>query len=104
MSKLPAMPMWWSDFFDKTDHLSNEEQRAYAKLLAKTWVRNAQPFPDNPQDIARVLNMTVKKWLKFRPRLISFFDLSGGTWRQTRLENEFRLVSERASISRRNGA
>jgi len=47
------MPMWWGDFFNKTDHLSNAEQWAYAKLLAKTWLRNCTPFPDNNKDLAR---------------------------------------------------
>ena len=104
MSQLPAMPMWWSDFFTKTDHLTNEEQWAYAKLLAKTWLRNARPFPDNNADLARLLGMTVKRWLKIRPRIEPFFDISAGTWRQKRLENEFALVTERAENSRRNGS
>ena len=103
MSQLPAMPMWWSDFFTKTDHLTNEEQWAYAKLLAKTWLRNCKPFPDNDKDLARLLDMTEKRWLKIRPRIAPFFDLSEGTWRQERLENEFAFVAERAENSRRNG-
>ncbi len=104
MSQLPSMPMWWADFFSKTDHLSNEEQWAYAKLLAKTWLRNGRPFPDEPRDLARLLNMGVKRWLKIRDRLAPFFDLSRGTWRQQRLENEFLEVTRRREISRSNGS
>lgn len=103
MSQLPAMPVWWGDFFNKTDHLSNAEQWAYAKLLAKTWIRNCRPFPDSAPDLARVLGLTVKKWLAMRPRIAPFFDLSEGTWRQLRLEEEFAFVAERAENSRRNG-
>lgn len=103
MSQLPAMPMWWADFFSKTDHLSNEEQWAYAKLLAKTWLRNGQPFPDEPHDLARLLNMGVKRWLKMRERIAPFFDLSDGTWRQPRLENEFLRVAQRNELSRSHG-
>lgn len=104
MSQFPSMPMWWSDFFNKTDHLSNEEQWAYAKLMAKTWIRNCKPFPDNAKDIARLLDMGEKRWLKIRPRIAPFFDLSDGTWRQLHLENVFLGVTQRAQTSRSNGA
>ena len=95
--------MFCSDFFSKTDHLTNEEQWAYAKLLMKTWVRNCRPFPDSDADLARVLGMTVKRWRKVRPRVEIFFDLSGGTWRQPRLEEVFRFVADRGKTSRSNG-
>lgn len=103
MSQLPAMPVWWADFFSKTDHLTNAEQWAYAKLLAKSWLRNCRWFPDEPNDIARLLNMTLERWLKIRPRLAPFFDLSGGTWRQEHLETVWGNVQERVAISQRNG-
>jgi len=98
------MPVLWADFFSTTDHLSNDEQWAYAKLLAKTWLRNCRPFPDEPRDLARLLNLTVKRWLKIRPRIVGFFDLSEGTWRQENLEKQFAFVSQRAAISRSNGS
>jgi uncharacterized protein YdaU (DUF1376 family) len=103
MSQLPSMPMWWADFFSKTDHLSNDEQWAYAKLLAKTWLRNCQPFPDNARNLARLLDLTTEKWIKIRSRILPFFDLSGGTWRQLRLEKEWEFVQCRSAISQRNG-
>jgi uncharacterized protein YdaU (DUF1376 family) len=95
MSLLPAMPVWVADFFSKTDHLSNEEQWAYLKLMLKTWVRNCRPIPDNDVDIARLLNIGLKRWRRIRPRIESFFDLSAGTWVQPHLENVFREASER---------
>lgn len=104
MSQLPAMPMWWADFFSKTDHLTNEEQWAYAKLLAKTWLRNGRPFQDEPKDLARLLGMGIKRWLRIRERIAPFFDLSEGTWRQDRLEKEYGFVARRAAVSRANGA
>jgi uncharacterized protein YdaU (DUF1376 family) len=104
MSKLPSMPMWWSDFFTKTDHLNNEEQWAYAKLMAKTWLRNCEPLPDVDSDIARLLNMGIKRWLKIRRRIEPFFDLSNATWRQPHLENVFLECAARAASSRSNGA
>lgn len=104
MSQFPALPLWCADFFAKTDHLSNEEQWAYLKLMMKTWVRNCRPLDDNPQDIARLLGISQKRWLKMRHRLAPFFDLSDATWRQLRLEKEFQFVANRKAVSARNGA
>ncbi len=98
------MPMWWADFFIKTDHLNNEEQWAYAKLLAKTWLRNCVPLPDVDHDIARLLNMGIRRWRKIRSRIEPFFDLSDGTWRQPHLEDVFLECSARVESSRTNGA
>ncbi len=98
MSQLPAMPVWWADFFNKTDHLSNEEQWAYLKLMAKTWVRNCRPIADNDADIARLLNMGIKRWRHIRARIEPFFDLSEGKWRQPHLENVFREASQRKEL------
>src|SRR6266576_1203936 len=95
MSQLPSMPVWISDFFAKTDHLSNEEQWAYLKLMMKTWVRNCKPLPDSDRDIARLLNMGVKRWASIRSRIEPFFDLSESTWRQPHLENVFREATQR---------
>ena len=95
MSKLPSMPVWVADFFSKTDHLSNEEQWAYLKLMMKTWVRNCRAMPDSDADIARLLNMGIKRWRRIRPRIEPFFDLSESSWVQSNLENVFREASER---------
>lgn len=97
------MPMWWGDFFNKTDHLNNEEQWAYAKLMAKTWLRNCRPFPDDDADLARLLNMGIKRWLKIRPRIEPFFDLSNATWRQPHLEEVFLECAARVESLRTRG-
>src|SRR5260221_4485381 len=98
------MPLWVADFYSKTYHLSREERGAYLDILMKTWVRNCQPFRDDAKEMALVLGITVKRWLQLRPNLAPFFDLSSGTWRQEKLEKEFAFVSERATITKRNGA
>lgn len=104
MSQFPALPWFCADFFAKTDHLTNPEQWAYAKLLMKTWVRNCRPFPDVDSDLCRVLGMSLKQWRAIKPRIIGFFDLSEGTWRQKRLEEEFLFVTARRESSRANGS
>ena len=103
MSQLPSMPMWWGDFFNKTDHLSNAEQWAYAKLLAKTWLRNCTPFPDNNKDLARLLGLSSGQWIKIRPRIEGFFDLSERSWRNQKLETVWADVAKRMERSRENG-
>jgi hypothetical protein len=39
-----------------------------------------------------------------RAKLAPFFDLSGGTWRQRRLEKEWEWVARRAEVNRKNGS
>jgi uncharacterized protein YdaU (DUF1376 family) len=98
------MPVWISDFFTKTDHLSNKEQWAYLKLMMKTWARNCKPMPDSDHDIARLLDMSLKEWRRIRPRVALFFDLSESTWRQHHLEDVFRKVIDRNDSNASRGA
>jgi hypothetical protein len=45
--------------------------------------------------------VTVKRWReRLRPELIGFFDLSGGTWRQHRLEKEWNFVAKQVEQKR----
>lgn len=102
MSQFPAMPLWVSDFYSKTFHLTREERSCYLDILMKTWVRNCQPFTDDAKEMALVVGVTVKRWLTLRPKLVPFFDLSDGTWRQPRLEDErTRVANHQGNLSRR---
>lgn len=94
MSQAPSMPMFWGDFFGKTAGMTFEAEWAYCKLLARTWQRNAVPYPDNDSQIARALGLSVTRWKRLRPEVETFFDLSGGNWRNFRLEKEFQRVKE----------
>lgn len=95
MSQSPAMPLFPDAYLADTMDLSLEEHGAYLKLLMITWRNNGEPLPDDDARIARMLGVTAARWkTKLRPVLARFFDLSEGTWRQKRLEKEWRYVIE----------
>jgi len=99
------MPLFCGDYLGDTMHLSLEEHGAYLKLLMITWRNAGQALPDDDKRIARMLGVTVARWTdKLRPVIAEFFDLSAGTWRNERLEKEWKFVEERAANSRANGA
>jgi uncharacterized protein YdaU (DUF1376 family) len=105
MSQAPSMPIFTDALLGDTTHLSMEEFGAYCMILFVTWRNNGAALPDDDVRFARMCRVTVGRWRsKIRPALEAFFDLSGGTWRQKRLEKEWEFVQERAANSRRNGS
>lgn len=101
MSKSPYMPLFCDAYLADTMHLSLEEHGAYLKILMVTWRNDGKALPDDAARMARVLGVTVARWVdKLRPALEPFFDLSNGTWFQKRLANEWEFASKfRASQS-----
>lgn len=76
MSKEYPFPLWITDFFKKTEKLSFEERAAYLFLLMQMW-RNGGSVPDDDQDNARLVGLSLKRWNKIKPRLIPFLERYG---------------------------
>lgn len=93
--RTPIMPLYVGDLMMDTLELSAEAFGAYLRLLCKAWGNGAQPLPDDPALLARVTGLSEARWQEVRPHLLRYFDLSGGTWRQLRLEREWARVSGR---------
>lgn len=90
------MPIWTDALIGDTTHLSAEEFGAYLLILIATWRNNGVPFPDDDERLARICRISKARWgHKMRPALAAFFDLSGGSWRQKRLEKEWNFVAEK---------
>lgn len=95
MSQAPSMPVFPDALIADTTDLSMEEFGAYCMILMVTWRNNGKPLPDDQARMARTCRMTEKRWMeRVRPTLIRFFDLSGGTWRQHRLEKEWNFIAK----------
>lgn len=104
MSQAPAMPVFTDALIGDTTHLSAEEFGAYFLILCATWRNNAVPFPDDDHRLARICRMSEERWKKrIKPVLAGFFDLTGGAWRQKRLEKEWNLVIKKLEANRLNG-
>lgn len=103
MSQAPVLPMFVDAMIGDTLQLDAEEFGAYHLILYATWRANGQPLADDDEKMARLCRMPVARWKKVRKGLEPFFDLSGGTWRQGRLEREWARVAEAAERARKNG-
>jgi uncharacterized protein YdaU (DUF1376 family) len=105
MSQAPLMPVFPDALLGDTMHLSTEEFGAYCLLLFVTWRNNGVALKDNEVELSRVCRVSLKVWrARMRAKLAPFFDLSGGTWRQRRLEKEWEWVARRAEVNRKNGS
>lgn len=98
MSRSPAMPMFWGDYFADTQHLTTEEHGAYLLLLGTMWMTSAGTLPDDDARLARIARCSASRWRdKLRPALEGFFVISDGTWSQSRLEKERDFVAKRSA-------
>lgn len=104
MSQAPAMPLWTDALIGDTTHLSAEEFGAYLLILIATWRNNGQPFANDDTRLARICRVTVARFReRLRPILVSFFNLSDGSWRQKRLEKEWKYVAELSAVQSKKG-
>jgi uncharacterized protein YdaU (DUF1376 family) len=97
------MPLFCDAYLADTMHLTNEESGCYLKLLMVTWRNNGQPLPDDDIRLARTLSVSMNKWHHLRPRMVEFFDISDGTWRQKRLEKEWTFCQKAYEENVRKG-
>lgn len=101
----PSMPLFCGDYLKDTTDLTLEEHGAFLMILMITWAQGGRPLPDDDARMATRLRITKERWVKkIRPVLAPLFDLSGGTWRNERLEREWNYVQKQLAIKRANGA
>lgn len=104
MSKAPSMPVFPDALIGDTTDLSMEEFGAYCMILFVTWRNNGRALPDDPVRMARVCRVSERRWTnQLRPVLTRFFDLTGGTWRQLRLEKEWDFVAKKTACQSDKG-
>jgi uncharacterized protein YdaU (DUF1376 family) len=102
---VPSMPLFCGDYLADTKHLTLEQHGAYCLLLMITWRNSGRALPDDDTLLSRYLSITKDRWQKkIRPALEPLFDLSGGTWRSTRLDREWDYVQRKIAAQRENGA
>jgi uncharacterized protein YdaU (DUF1376 family) len=102
MSKAPAMPMYWDAYISDTTHLTAEEHGAYLLLLGAMWRRDGS-VPDCDRDIARIVGLTLSKWVKVRARLDGFLVIESGTISQKNLQKIWKKTQEIIDKNRQNG-
>jgi uncharacterized protein YdaU (DUF1376 family) len=103
MSAFPSLPLFTDAYFGDTKHLSCEEHGAYLQLLMIAWRSPGCCVPDDDRKIARMINISVKRWLSIKPTVMAFWTLTDGVWTQARLNREHAWVSSRIQSRRDAG-
>ncbi|OYU50887.1 MAG: hypothetical protein CFE27_14800 [Alphaproteobacteria bacterium PA1] len=103
MSKAPSMPMYWDSYIADTTHLVTEEHGAYLLLLAAMWRRDGS-VPDDDKDIARIVGLSLSKWLKVRARLGTMLQTDGKRLTQKKLQEIWKSTQERIEKNKQNGS
>lgn len=96
------MPLYVSDWDDKTRHLDCEQDGAYGRLVRHYW-KNGAPLDDDAQ-LARIVGMDRARWRKIRPTIAPFFKISGGRWLHERVEEELERARQIVEKRRQAGA
>ena len=104
MSKLHSMPMFWSEFFSDTQHMTAEAAKSYVFLLGHAWVRGAK-LPADEGQLARLSRCSAKQWAAIRDEILPMFLLTeDGFLTQKRLAKEWAYVSAKVDKNRENGS
>lgn len=102
MSEAPSMPVFIDAYLADTTHLSTEEHGAYLLLLMAMWRRNGS-VPNDDKDIARIVGLSIRKWLAVKARLLPLLDVDGTVLTQKRLRKEWVYVQEKREKNAQNG-
>lgn len=102
MSKIPMQPWYPDAHIAETSNLTLEEQGAYRLLMDHMW-RNHAYIRDNDKDIARMLRVSVKRWVKIKKRLESFLMFDSGRITQKRLLKDYLEACEKSKRNAENG-
>lgn len=101
------MPLYVADWDADTRHLTPEEDGCYGRLVRFYW-RNGPPANDDGE-LANIVGLTVRQWLKVRPRVARFFEVTNTNWNHKRVEKEKlawtekkRASNEKAKLAAKN--
>ncbi|WP_083222519.1 DUF1376 domain-containing protein [Ensifer sp. LC163] len=98
MSERPFMQLYVSDFIGDTLHLSTEQIGAYMLLLMAMWNAGGR-LPNDDAKLARVVRMSVKKWLAIKDDLLAFFDVAADEITHGKIDRRGYGLTSRISMS-----
>lgn len=102
MSKMP-MQQWYPDaHIADTANLTLEEQGAYRLLMDNMWIKGGCIRNDD-KEVARMLRITVKRWLKIKQRLGDYLFIDLGIITQKRLQRDYKRACEICKKNAENG-
>lgn len=102
MPAFPYMRFFVGDYLGDTRHLSTLEHGAYLLLIMAYWQRG-KPLPNRDAELARIAGVSRPQWVKMRPTIEEFFDVSGGEFLHHRIEQEIHHSLDKSLKSKRAG-
>lgn len=99
------MPLYIGDYMADTGRLTTEGHGAYLLLLMDYW-RNGAP-PDDDDILAAITKLAPARWRQLRKMIEPFFQVTDGSWRHKRVDEEMQRaagVTEERSRAGKEGA
>lgn len=102
MAELPHQPMFWTDYFGDTTHLTTQEHGAYLLLMGSYWLKGSA-LPDDNQRLSRLARLPLKEWKRMRETIAEFFIVMDGVWQHKRIELDLVKVRHKVEQARSAG-
>ncbi len=104
MAEFPALPLYTDAYLADTRHLTTEEHGAYLLLLMCMWRTRGCALRDDDKLLARIVGISLRRWMKLRLVLEDFFLVADGLWQQKKLNLVYEAVAAKVEKNRANGA
>lgn len=87
------MPLYIGDYLKHTKRLSTLEHGAYLLLIMDYWVSGH--IDNDDEQLARITGLSIKDWVKIKPKITAFFVLVECQWRHARIEEELTIAQDK---------
>lgn len=87
------MPVWVATLLADTSHMSTEERGAYFTILFTMWLHGGY-VADNDYQLARIVGLSLRRWLKIAEVVRKPLTSAGGELSQKRLTDTWLEVQE----------
>ena len=103
MAELPAHPIFWSDFFADTEHMSEAAAKAYLFIIGHSWIRGGK-LKNDDRLIARLCRLSLRRWMSIKDEVMEMMDVDDdGFIYQRRVRKDYVNVRRRAIVNSENG-
>lgn len=102
MGKIPMQPWFPDAHIADTGMLTLEEQGAYRLLLDHLWIKGGT-LRDDDKEIARLLRISIRRWLKIKPRLEGYLLFSENKITQKRVQRDYQKAVDKSKTNAENG-
>lgn len=103
MTSAPPFMHWYpQDHANKALDITRDDEGGLRLIIDALWVRDGK-VPDNDLLLQRITKCNDQcEWLALKERLIRFFKIANGFWRNKRVDEELRIVHKRSKSASEN--